>query len=424
VTGADPTGTRVLGTINNCAGGLTPWGTVLTCEENFNGYFGGDLTNTPEEVARDYRLYGIGSRSRFAWSRFHDRFDLAKEPNEPNRFGWVVEFDPYNAGSVPVKRTALGRTKHEGATTVLNRDGRLVVYLGDDDRGQFVYKFVTRGKVDAANRAANSDLLDDGTLYAARFEASGKLRWLPLVHGQGPLTPANGFASQADVVVLARRAAELAGATPMDRPEDIETNPVSGRVYCVLTNNPDRSRIQVDAANPRFENRTGHLLEIIPPGAESEAGADHAAEEAVWDFFLIAGDPVQGNTYYNPGVTRNGWLACPDNIAFDRQGRIWIATDQGGAQADFGIGDGLYGSDVQGSGRAVPRLFFRVPVGAETCGPCLTPDDRTFFVAVQHPGEGSVFETPSTRWPDFAPGMVPRPSVVAITKDDGGEIGG
>ena len=422
-TNADPTGTRVLGTLNNCAGGVTPWGTVLTCEENFYYYFAGGPSNAPREEAGAWKLYGIGEPVRYAWSRYYERFDLAKEPREPNRFGWVVEYDPYDPASVPVKRTALGRTRHEGATTVLNRDGRLVVYMGDDDRDEHVYKFVTKGKVDLEDRAANHDLLDEGTLYAARFEAGGRLRWLPLVFGQGPLTRENGFASQADVVIETRRAARLLGATPMDRPEDIETSPLTGRVYCALTNNTDRGPGEVNAANPRFDNRTGHILEIIPPGAGG-GEVDHAALEAAWDFFLIAGNPVLGNTLYGAGVSENGWLACPDNLAFDHQGRLWIATDQGGLQDDLRIGDGLYGADLQGSGRAVPRFFFRTPVGAELCGPCLTPDDRTFFVAVQHPGEGSTYADPSTRWPDFDPKMPPRPSVVAITRKDGGTIGG
>jgi uncharacterized protein len=422
-TNADPSGTRVLGTIANCAGGVTPWGTVLTCEENFHNYFGGDVSNAPREEARAREAYGIQGRARYAWSRFYERFDLAKEPNEPNRFGWVVEYDPYDPTSVPVKRTALGRTRHEGATTVLNPDGRLVVYMGDDDRDEHVYKFVTQGTVDREARAANRDLLDEGTLYAARFEAEGRLRWLPLVFGQGPLTRENGFASQADVVIEARRAARLLGATPMDRPEDIETSPVTGRVYCALTNHAERTPGEVNPANPRFDNRTGHILEIIPPGAGGGA-VDHAAPEGAWDFFLIAGNPVLGNTLYGSGVSENGWLACPDNLAFDHQGRLWIATDQGGLQDDLKIGDGLYGADLQGDGRAVPRFFFRTPLGAELCGPCLTPDDKTFFVAVQHPGEGSVYSDPSTRWPDFDPKMPPRPSVVVITKKDGGVIGG
>lgn len=424
-TGADPTGTRVLGMLNNCAGGTTPWGTVLTCEENFHEYFGGDLTQAPDDRIREYDRYGIKSRGRNPWNKFYDRFNLAKEPNEPNRFGWVVEFDPYDPASVPVKRTALGRLKHEGATTVLNRDGRLVLYTGDDEKGEYVYKFVTKGTYDPKNREANLGLLDEGTLYAARFDADGKVHWLPLVQGKGTLTADKGFRSQADVVIEARRAAREVGATRMDRPEDIETNPVSGYVYCVLTNNDLRGIGTVDAANPRPNNTTGHILEIIPPGAENGAGeADHAATEMTWGFFLMAGNPKLGGTYYGSGVSENGWLVCPDNICFDSQGRLWIATDQGGAQKDFGIGDGLYGSDVQGSGKALTRLFFRVPVGAETCGPCLTPDDKAFFVAVQHPGEGSAYESPSTRWPDFDPKVPPRPSVVAITKDDGGAIGG
>jgi hypothetical protein len=422
-TGADPTGTRVLGTLNNCAGGNTPWGTVITAEENFNYYFSGAAAETGPQAAV-YRRYGLQREGLWAWARHFDRFDLDKEPNEPNRFGWIVEFDPYDPDSVPVKRTAMGRFKHEGATHAVSADGRVAFYSGDDERFDYLYKFVTARPWNPDDRAANRDLLDDGTLFVAKFEERGVMRWLPLVFGQGPLTEANGFHSQADVLIETRRAADLLGATPMDRPEDVETNPVNGRVYVNLTNNGRRTAQQLNPANPRAGNVHGHIVEIIPPGAGT-GRVDHAATEARWEFFLLAGKPGQdAGARYHRATSADGWLSCPDNCAFDSKGRIWISTD--GAPANAGIADGLWAADTSGYGRALTRLFFQAPTGAEVCGPRFTPDDRTLFLAIQHPGEdaGSTFERPSTRWPDFRDGEPPRPSVIAIVKRDGGEIGG
>ena len=421
-TNADPTGTRVLGTLNNCAGGNTPWGTVITAEENINNYFGGAAAETGAEAAT-YRRYGVQREATYAWGRYFDRFDLDKEPNELNRFGWIVEFDPYDSNSVPVKRTALGRFKHEGATHAVSADGRVAFYSGDDERFEYLYKFLTARPWNPNDRAANRDLLDEGTLYVAKFEERGVMRWLPLVHGEGPLTEANGFRSQADVLIEVRRAADLLQATPMDRPEDVETNPVNGRVYVMLTNNNRRTAQQVNPANPRAANVHGHIVEVIPPGAGTDR-VDHAATEARWEIFLMAGKPGQDSgARYHRATTDNGWLSCPDNVAFDSKGRIWISTDGGPENA--GIADGLWASDTAGYGRALPRRFYRAPSGAEVCGPRFTPDDRTLFLAIQHPGEdpGSTFERPSTRWPDFVEGAPPRPSVIAIVKRDGGEIG-
>ena len=415
-TRADPSGRLIHGTLSNCAGGTTPWHTVLTAEENVQLYFSGDAAKGAEAAAR--RRYNVTGRGYYPdWGRFFERFNLDAEPNEPNRFGWIVEIDPYDPGSTPVKRTALGRCAHECATTALNHDGRVAVYSGDDAAMEHVYKFVTHGAA-----GSGGDLLDEGILYAARFEANGKMRWLPLVHGKGPLTAANGFASQADVLIEVRRAATLAGATPMDRPEDVEAHPASGRVYVVLTSNWERN--QADAANPRAPNRHGHIIEIVPPLVNGRP--DHAATDCDWGFFLLGGDPaieMHGARYPGP-VGTNSWLAAPDNIAFDPKGRIWIATD--GQRGVAGFNDALYAAHTSGPSRGALRGFLSGPRGAEIAGPAFTPDGTTLFVSVQHPGaeRGSTYDNPSSRWPDFRVDTPPRAAVLAITRTDGGEIGG
>jgi uncharacterized protein len=419
-TSADPSGKLVLGTLNNCSGGSTPWGTVLTAEENFHGYFGGDPKGLPQEES--YKRVGIKGEPWYAWGKYEARFDIKKEPNEPNRFGWVVEFDPYDPSRKAVKRTALGRFKHEAATCVLNSDGRLVVYSGDDERFEYVYRYVSNGTFDAAKGKANSALLDDGTLSVAKFDDAGNVTWMPLVFGQGPLTEANGFTSQVDILIDTRRAADLLKATKMDRPEDIEANPVTGKVYVILTKNDKRKADQLDAANSRADNKWGQILELVPPGAAGKL--EHAAESFKWDAFILAGNPQDAGqgAKYGEGVTEAGWFANPDNLVFDREGRLWIATD---GFPDHGVHDGIWITETEGPGRAVTKHFFGCPKGGELCGPEFTPDGKTLFVAIQHPGDdkGSNFDTPSTRWPDFAHGMPPRPSIVVVTKQDGGFIG-
>jgi hypothetical protein len=417
-TKADATGTKVKGMLNNCAGATTPWGTWLTCEENFNGYFWNKKAGEASAQAAMLKRYGAPGEW-YAWGKYYDRFDVEKDPNEVNRFGWVVEIDPMDPNSVPVKRTAMGRFKHEGAANIVNKDGRFVVYQGDDERFDYVYKFVTEAKVDTANRAANRDILDKGTLYVAKYNADGSGEWLPLVHGQGKLTADNGFKSQAEVVIYARHAADLLGATKMDRPEDVEANPKTNKVYVALTNNDRRKAEQVDAANPRAENKFGHIIEMTPEGG------DHASTKFKWEILVKCGDPsiAAVGASFNPGTSKDGWFGMPDQCAIDSEGRLWIGTD-GMSAKSTGRTDGLYALDTEGAARGTSKLFFRCPIGAELCGPEPTPDMETFFVAVQHPGEGgdSTFDKPSSRWPDFKDGIPPRPAVVAITKRGGGKI--
>jgi secreted PhoX family phosphatase len=393
---------------------------VLLCEENIQHYFAGDPRKTPE--ADSHLAMTISSERHYGWHRFYPRFDIEKVTNEPHRFGWVVEIDPFEPSARPVKRTALGRFKHESATIATNRDGRIVCYLGDDEVFQYIYKFVSTKAYDPQDRAKNAGLLDNGTLYAARFNADYSVAWLPMIHGKGPLTKENGFASQADVLIETRRAATLLGATPMDRPEDIEIDPKTGSVYVALTKNGRRAAGQVDNVNPRAKNRAGHIIEILP-GRAGEL--DHAATKARWRFLLMAGDPknAEARAAYNPRVSPDGWLACPDNLVFDPKGRLWIGTD--GAEDAFGFADGIWATDVSGPGRALPKHFFRCPMGAELTGPAFTPDGATLFCSVQHPGDGDnhSFVNPGTRWPDFKDGVPPRPSVIAIRRGDGRPLG-
>ncbi|MEM6913714.1 MAG: alkaline phosphatase PhoX, partial [Pseudomonadota bacterium] len=310
------------------------------------------------------------------------------------------------------------RFKHEGAESVVAPDGRVVVYMGDDQRFDYVYKFISKDVYTLGDRDANMNLLDEGTLYVARFDADGTVVWLPIQFGQGPLTPENGFNSQADVLIEARRAADLLGATPMDRPEDVEPHPTKGRVYVMLTNNNQRTEEQVDAANPRASNTVGHIVEIIEPEG------DFAATQSRWEILVRCGnpnDPEAGATW-NSATSENGWFGSPDNCAIDPNGRLWVSTD---GNHVTGAADGLWALATDGAERGTGQAFFRTPIGAELCGPRFAPDGRTLFVAVQHPGDGrgATFEEPATRWPDFEEGRPPRPSVLAIRHENGEEIG-
>ena len=432
-TNADPSGLSVIGTLNNCAGGMTPWGTYLMAEENFHGYFWTDVVNgegkpdiSGQPEAKTMKRYGVPGRW-YAWGKFYDRFNIDKEPNEPNRFGWVVEVDPRNPDAKPVKHTALGRFRHEGAETTVSSSGKLVVYMGDDNRFDYQYKYVSSGAV-SDDAAANSTLLSDGTLYVARFDEDGSIEWMPLVHGTGPLTAENGFASQADVLIDTRLAADALGATPMDRPEDAQPRG-DGTAYIMLTNNSKRKEEQVNAANPRAKSNFGHIIEI------KEDAGDHAATTGTWSILVKCGDPSLADVgaEWHPETSANGWFGSPDNCAIDADGRLWISTDQGSGWGKTGKSDGLYALETEGEQRGLSRLFFRCPVGGELCGPYFTDDSETLFLAVQHPGtdgtknyagfeRNSTFEDPATRWPDFDPAMPPRPSVLVVTKQGGGKI--
>ncbi len=431
-TGEDPTGTTVFGTMNNCAGGMTPWGTYLMAEENFHGYFWTDNRDEEGNVVMDSNNPQHASMKRYgtpgawyAWGKYHDRFNIDKEPNEQNRFGWIVEVDPLDPDSIPVKHTALGRFRHEGCETSLSADGRVVVYSGDDNRFDYVYKFVSAGKV-GEDRSANKQLLSEGTLYVARFGEDGDVEWMPLIHGYGPLTEDNGFASQADVMIDTRLAADALGATPMDRPEDVQPRG-DGTVYAMLTNNTRRT--EPNAANPRAENAFGHIIEI------KEEGGDHAATRGTWSILVTCGDPAvsEVGAQWNPETSEHGWFASPDNCAIDADGRLWISTDQGGNWPLTGKSDGLYALETEGAARGTSKLFFRCPVGGELCGPYFDASGETLFLAVQHPAtdgvlafpgfeRNSTFEDPATRWPDFQDGIPPRPSVLVVTKQGGGKI--
>jgi len=415
----DPTGTSVLGTHDNCNGGLTPWGTILTCEEGSADFFAGHVDGHPDRAHMERNHYESSPHGRYGWSRFHDRFDFDRNPNEPNRFEWVVEIDPFDPDAPPVKRTALGRFAHEGAHCALAADGRVVVYLGDDWEYEYCYRFVSDRPVDRIDRAANRDLLDHGILSVARFDADGSVHWLPLLWNEGPLTPANGFMSQADVTLYTRRAADLLGATPMDSPEGFEPDPTTGDVFIALTGNPDRKRHDLNPANPRPGNEHGHILRMIPP--RRGGVVDHGAERFDWRLFLLCGNPATRDDHalFHPATSADGWFVEPDNIGFDPSGRLWVCSDGPGPR-DM---DGLWVMPTNGPDAGLPRLFYTPPIQSECCSPAFTPDGRTMFLSVQHPSERAEdIGSALTNWPDFEAGVPPRPAVIAIRRLDGETI--
>lgn len=434
-TAIDPTGSVVFGSISNCSGGITPWGTMLSGEEGGMDVFAGDYTKLADQDLVERQGWDEDENDGYGLGKYEPRLNFETEPNEWLKFDWVVEIDPFDPTAKPVKRTALGRFTHEGAQVTTAPDGRIVIYMGDDDDFEYLYKFVTRDVWNPTDRAANKDLLDSGTLYVARFNADGTMTWLPLVAGEGPLTPENGYHTQADVVLRTRMAADLVGATPMDAPEGFTPHPKTGRIYVAMTENEDRlpkgegdAREQVNAANPRSPNPDGHILELSPPGAPD--APDHAATTYTWDAFLLCGDPrdAASGAFVHPETSDNGWFTDPDNLAVDPAGRLWVTTD---GPPDAGFNDALYAMDTDGPGKALPKLFYLPPVGSEVCSPTFTPDGKTMFISIQHPGElrledgedATSMADAGTTWPDFKDGMPPRPSLVILVREDGGEIG-
>ncbi len=423
-TAADPTGRRVLGTLNNCAGGTTPWGTVLSGEENFNQYFVEPGQGTPEQTAA-WKRYGIAGSPGRGWERVDERFDLSVEPNEANRFGWVVEIDPLDPTSTPVKHTALGRFKHEGANVTVARDGRVVAYSGDDERFDYVYKFVSHGRMrrgsSHAARRHNKTLLSSGDLFVGVFTgdgledgiSDGSGHWIPLVLDNRSQVPGM---SVAEVLVHTRLAADTVGPTKMDRPEDVEVNPVNGRVYVALTNNTRRTAAEVDEANPRPSNKHGHVLEMTPDRG------DHTRRSFTWRLVLVAGDPEDPSTYFN-GYDKSevSPISCPDNVAFDAEGNLWIATD-GNA---LGHADGMYLMPLEGREKGHLQQLLAVPAFAECCGPLITFDQRSVLVAVQHPGESdaATYESPASLFP-YRGDRGPRPGVIEVRPTGGGRAKG
>jgi secreted PhoX family phosphatase len=447
-THADPGGTRVLGTFANCSAGKTPWGTYLTSEENVDDYFAGAALNadTRNPVAKEaLRRFPLRDFSFYHWDFQDPRFDTAAEPNEFFRFGWMVEIDPHDPKSVPRKRTALGRIQHEGANTIVGSSGHVAAYMGDDEKFEYIYKFVTRDRFDPKNPAANRDLLDEGTLYCARFDADGTGEWLPLVQSEnGPLNSRAGFDGQGDVVIKVRAAADLLGATPMDRPEDVEVSHLTGRIYIPCTKTGERGGsgdtnwfgrhidIAANPANPRKDNKYGHIIEI------AESGDDARATKFTWSVFLLAGDPAAGryivdarelvlaaegdslagsDTYFAgyPHAADVSPIQCPDNLGIDPQGRLWIVTDSDNRNHP---NNGCFVVPTTGPQRGLLKQLASGPNGCEVCGCEFTPDGRTLFLTIQHPGEGGRIDKPISHWPDGG-GLPARAALVAIEREDG-----
>ena len=415
-TSADPTGTLVFGTLNNCGNGYTPWGTYLTCEENFNQYFGTlDTLGTTRNAAQvRYGLDSNGTERKY--EQYVPRFDWQLEPNEANRFGWIVEIDPFDPRSTPKKRTALGRFKHENAAYRIGADGTVVIYMGDDQADDYVYKFVSDGKYVAGDLRNNANLLDSGKLYVARFNdgaASGDFmgtgEWILLDKANN--TALSGFTNQAEVLVNTRLAADAVGATKMDRPEWVAVHPTTGEVYVTMTNNSGRT--VTDDVNPRANNRFGQIVRW------RETGDDPSATTFEWDLFVLAGNPTVHSDLRagSDNITAENMFNSPDGLGFDKDGRLWIQTDGNYSNSGDFAGQGNNQMLCADPASKEIRRFFVGPKECEVTGLTFTPDGRTLFINIQHPGEAG-----NSHWPDGA-NAIPRSATVIITKNDGGVIG-
>ncbi|NGO90196.1 MAG: DUF839 domain-containing protein [Halomonas sp.] len=433
ITQYSPEGLMTRGTLNNCAHGVTPWNTYLAAEENWAGYF----ANTDTDIDRRQARYGIETRDtgRYQWHRADQqsdqfsRFDASSRGaspaedfrNEPHAFGWMVEIDPMNPDSVPVKRTHLGRFAHEGVIFAPAVEGQPVVaYSGDDSRFEYIYKFVSRRPFDAAT--ADGSLLDEGTLYVARFNDDGSGEWLALAPGQNGLTPENGFADLADILVNTRSAADHVGATRMDRPEWGAVDPQTGDVYFTLTNNTRRAEGDEHPANPRANNSFGHIIRWQEEGT-------HAGERFAWDLFVLAGDQDDSRDLAGNALVEDNIFASPDGLWIDADRRVWIQTDISESEMNTGIYE-VFGNNqmlVANPETGEIKRFLTGPVGQEITGVVTTPDQRTMFVNVQHPGATTTEEAFAegrftSHWPEGG-SAIPRSATLVITREDGGIIG-
>jgi secreted PhoX family phosphatase len=420
---------------------VTPWGTVVSGEENITNV----LAARPSPEQERYGFSTTPPARR--WDLIDPRWNGNNEgyENEVNRFGWVVEIDPTDPSSTPVKHTALGRFKHEGANVYVAADGTVVAYSGDDQRFDYLYKFVSSKKYKEGDRRHNMTLLSEGDLYVAKFvgdssgeiDGSGKLpsdgafdgtgEWLPLVvDGQSEV---EGMSVE-EVLVFTRLAGDKVGATKMDRPEDVEPNPHTGKLYVACTNNTERGtpgKAAADEANPRSTNRDGHIIEL------SEDAENSAGTSFTWSILLVCGDPATNSSVYFAGFPADkvSPISCPDNVAFDSEGRLWISTD--GAPGTIGYNDGLFRVGLEGSERGLVEQFLSVPQDAETCGPVIHDKEQMAYVAVQHPGEDGTFEEPRSYFPDYVVKTreeegrfaLSRPSVVQVysTRRGRGQFG-